>query len=115
MSDRDDDLDENECCEPEFTTLCDGNTTNNYWFEDGKCMLDDLYPFRRDQIIFAIERNPTARTDLPKITSCPDLLHLLEVVPLLPTAQEDDHLQSTLNKQDLLPFYTIFRGNCNNR
>jgi hypothetical protein len=114
MSDRD--LDSDPCCEPPFQTLCTGNTNNNYWFEEGKCMLDDLYPLRKDQLVYIIERTPQARMDLPKITSCPELLQLLELVPLLSITTEDNELPDQLNRGDNpYPFYELYRGNCNNR
>ena len=116
MSDRDRDLDSDLCCEPPFRTLCDRNTENNYWFEEGKCMLDDLYPLRKDQLVYIIERTPQARADLPKITSCPELLQLLELVPLLSLVTEDNQVPNLLNNgENPYPFYELYRGNCNNR
>lgn len=93
-------------------TLGDGDTTNNYWMEDGVCMLDTM---SREQIIYVIERNPRARDDLRRVTTCEDLHQLLDEVCLLPTKQADDAQQSLLNTGDVLPFYTVYRGNCCDR
>jgi hypothetical protein len=93
-------------------TLCDGDTTNNQWFEDGVCMLDTM---TKDQVIYTISRNPSARDDLRRVTSCTEILNLLDQVHLLPSVEEEDELQQRFNKGDLLPFYNIFRGNLNNQ
>ena len=95
-------------CEGTVPTLCDGDVTNNYWYEGGVCQLDLV---TKDQFINSIQRSPQARRDLPKITSCFEMLKLLEEVPLLPTEQEDDVTQRELNRADCLPFYTVYRGN----
>jgi hypothetical protein len=109
------DQDMDPCGEPPFRSFCDGQTEGNYWCEDGKCLLDDMYPWRKDQVIYILEHTPQARHDLPLVTSCPELLHLLEEVPLLPTTQEDDEMQNAMNKNDSLPFYTLYRGRCGDR
>jgi len=93
-------------------TLCDGDTSNNCWIEDGVCMLDNL---RKDQVVFIIERNPKARDDLQRVTTCIEILNLLTSVPLLPAKQDDDQQMTRFNTGDCLPQYTIFRGNNNNR
>jgi hypothetical protein len=93
-------------------TLCDGDITNNQWFEDGVCLLDTM---TKDQVIYTISRNPSARDDLRRVTSCTEVLNLLSQVDLLPAVQEDDELQRRFNSGDCLPFNTIFRGNLNNQ
>lgn len=111
MSDEDPIVGEPSCfdrCEGVVPTLCDGDTTNNYWFEGGVCQLDRI---TKSQFINSIQRSPQARRDLPKITSCFEMLQLLEEVPLLSTVQEDDAQQSEFNRGDCLPFNTIYRGN----
>ena len=75
-------------------------------------MLDNL---RKDQVVFIIERNPKAREDLAKVTTCEEILDLLKLIPLLHGKQEDDEQQSRFNQGDCLPQYTIFRGNNNDR
>lgn len=91
-------------------TLGDGDITNNYWMESGVCMLDTM---TREQVIYVIERNPIARKDLARVTTCQEILDLLTLVPLLPTQQEDDKVMKQLSG-DSLPFYTLYRGNLNN-
>ena len=91
-------------------TLCDGDTSNNYWVEGGICMLDTM---TKTQVVYSIEHNPKARDDLKRVTTCEELLELLVHVPLLSTTQEDDEQQKMLNRTDSLPFYTVFRGNTN--
>jgi len=93
-------------------TLCDGDTSNNEWFGEGVCLLDTM---TKDQVIYTIQRNPKARTDLARVTTCEELHELLRDVPLLPTVQEDDEQQRRLNQGDCLPFYNLFRGNCGDR
>ncbi len=93
-------------------TLCDGDTTNNCWVENGICLLDSM---SKEQIVYTIEHNPLARTDLVKVTTCEDILELLKDIPILPAVQEDDAQQKAFNSADCLPFYTIFRGNFNDR
>jgi len=99
-----------EDCPP--PSLCDGDTTNNCWFEEGVCMLDTM---SKAQVVYTIQRNPKARDDLKRVTTCEPLLQLLKDVPLLGTQQEDDVQQRRFNQNDCLPFYTIYKGNTNNR
>lgn len=103
--------DPNNCDGPP-PTLCDGDTTNNAWIEDGVCMLDNLC---KDQVVYIIQRNPKARDDLKRVTTCQELINLLNLVPLLSGEQEDDAQQSRFNTGDCLPQYTIFRGNNSDR
>jgi hypothetical protein len=93
-------------------TLCDGDTTNNYWVEDGVCMLDTMTP---SQVTDILQRNPKARVDLKRVTTCEDLHNLVDQVPMFSTVQEDDQLQKTFHENTALPFYTLFRGNLNNQ
>lgn len=76
----------------------------------GVCMLDTMTDA---QIIYVIERDPKAREDLLKVTSDPHLLALVAAIAPLPTQQEDDKLQSDINRNHApssLPFYSLFRG-----
>jgi hypothetical protein len=93
-------------------TLCDGDITNNAWFTEGVCLLDTM---SKQQIVYTIEHNPKARQDLARVTTCEPILQLLNDIPLLNTAQEDDAQQKRFNQSDCLPFYTIYKGNSNNR
>jgi len=109
MSDQDDC---NNPCGGPGPTLCDLYTGGpNEWIESGVCMLDNL---RKDQVIYIIERNPKARDDLKKVTSCQELIDLVDQVTLLPDERQDDAQQSAFNRADCLPQYTVFRGNNNN-
>jgi hypothetical protein len=104
---------DNECV-PEGTplpTLCDGYTTGNCWVEDGVCMLDNL---NESQVTYILQKNPQARVDLLKVTTCKELHDLVDQVPLLDTVEEEDRLMTGLNQNTALPFYDIFRGNFNN-
>jgi len=103
---------EDDCpCAGPPPTLCDGDITNNEWFESGVCMLDTMC---LDQVVYVLQRNPKARDDLKRVTTCDELLTLVDQVPLMSGQQEDDQMQKTLNSADCLPQYTIFRGNTNN-
>lgn len=93
-------------------TLCDGDTTNNEWFGEGVCLLDTM---TKDQVIYAIQHNPKAREDLARVTTCEEVLDLLDKVPLLGKVGEGDEMQQKLNQVDCLPFYNVYRGNCCDR
>jgi len=99
-------------CDTAPPSLCDGDTTNNCWFEEGVCLLDTM---SKQQVVYTIQRNPKARQDLAKVTTCEPILQLLKDVPLLGTTQEDDAQQRRFNQVDSLPFYTLYKGNTNNR
>lgn len=112
-----DELHDNDCdledpCEGEVPSLCDGDTSNNVWVEGGVCLLDQMNP---SQVTFVLQKNPKAREDLKRVTTCKELHDLVDEVPLLDTKEEEDKLQSSLNNHaNSLPFYTLFRGNLNN-
>lgn len=69
----------------------------------------------RAQVVDIIQHNPQARMDLARVTTCQEILQLLEEVPLLSTSQEDDIQQSTLNQGDCLPCYTVYHGRTTDR
>lgn len=98
-------------CEGPQPTLCDGDTTNNEWVDGGICMLDNM---SLDQVVYSLQRNPKARDDLRRVTTCQELHDLIDQVPLLSAKSEEEQVQSALNTGDCLPQYTIFRGNTNN-
>jgi hypothetical protein len=90
-------------------SLCDGDTTDNYWFEQGVCMLDQM---DRSQVTYALERVEKARIDLKRVTTNQELHDLVDNVPMLRKTTESDEAMK-MNKSTL-PYYTIFRGNLNN-
>lgn len=76
----------------------------------GVCMLDTMTDA---QIIYIIERDPKAREDLLKVTSDPHIRGLVASIAMLPTQQEDDKIQSDVNRNhsgNSIPFYALFRG-----
>ena len=101
-------------------SYCDLNIENNVWVEGvvdlsasppkrGICMLDSI---SYDQMVYVLQHTPQARCDLPKVTSSPELLALLDRVKLLPTGNAADaaNRHANANPNDL-PFYNVFRGN----
>ncbi len=104
-----------QCCEDTPETFCDLEVTNNVWVEGivdvpagkrGLCMLDSM---TIDQVIYVLEHDPRARTDLLKVTSNADLRRLAGEVPLLPRQDAAD-LEQSADAKAGLPFYTVFRG-----
>jgi len=76
----------------------------------GVCMLDTMSD---SQVIYVLERDEKAREDLVKVTSDPHLLNFVHTIARLPTQQEDDKLQSDVNRNHApasIPFYALFRG-----
>lgn len=109
-------------CPPAAVTRCDRYVPGlrNVWVErgcspndvtaPGVCMLDTMTDA---QIIYTIERDEVARTDLLTITSDPHLLELARTVPRLPIVEETDVEQALLNQPNnsgSIPFYSLFRG-----
>jgi hypothetical protein len=95
------------------------NIENNVWVEGvvdiaankrGICMLDTM---TREQVVYVLQHDPKAREDLPKVTSNPVLLEMLDTVKILRTDTLDEHLQRA-SARNGLPFYNIFRGNAPN-
>lgn len=101
---------DNDC--DTHVSLCDGDTTDNCWIEDGVCMLDNLC---KEQVVYILQRNERARRDLLRVTTCEELLDLANTIPSLPTERDDDKLMRTFNTGDCLPQYTVYGGNTNNR
>lgn len=97
-------------------TYCNLDIVNNVWVEGvvdpdngkrGICMLDTM---SKEQVVYVLQHDPKARDDLPKVTSNPDLLNLLALVPLLGAPS----VESTISRQSArtgLPYYNVFRGN----
>ena len=76
----------------------------------GVCMLDTMTD---EQVIYVLERDEKARADLLKVTSDPHLRELAMTIARLPTGQDDDKLQSEINRNHApasIPFYGLFRG-----
>ncbi len=76
----------------------------------GVCMLDTM---TEAQVIYVIERDEKARADLLKVTSDTRLRELAQTIARLPTVQEDDKLQTDMNRNHASasnPFYALFRG-----
>ena len=101
--------------EEETTTYCDLDRTNNVWVEGvvdvengklGICMLDQM---SYEQIVYVLQHDPRARRDLPKFTSDPELLALLDTIPLLGTTLESDQ-KTRASARTGLPYYTQFQG-----
>lgn len=109
-------------CEPTTgtpTTLCDLDRVNNMWVVGGNppcsgngiCLLDTM---SKDQVIYSLAHNPQAAEHLLRVTSNEELRTLAMTVPLLPTQEEADKLQSDVNRHkelESIPYYGIFRGN----
>jgi len=76
----------------------------------GVCMLDTMTD---DQVIYVLERDEKARADLLLVTSDAHLRELAQTIARLPTYQDDDKLQSDMNRNHApasIPFYALFRG-----
>lgn len=110
-----------DACHPR-RTKCDlyRQGDQNVWVERGSssvdvdcpgvCMLDTMTDA---QVIYVVERDQKAREDLVKVTSDPHLLQMAENIARLPTQQDDDRLQSDMNRNHApasTPFYALFRG-----
>ena len=98
-------------------SYCDLDIENNVWVEGvvdlsvnppkrGICMLDTMTD---TQVVYTIQHNPQSRCDLPKVTSNPALLELLNRVPLLSTQNPGDASQKRHNQKGLA-YYNVFRG-----
>jgi len=92
------------CC-----TLCQGDKSNNIYFQNGKCKLDEI---SWEELYLTLRKIPQAKADLMRITSDPILLQLARETRLESDELEDDKAAADrINKDNTLPFYTIFRGN----
>ena len=97
-------------------TYCDGDRKNNVWIEGGNretgeggiCLLDNL---TKDQVVYCVERDETARKDLKRVTHDPELLNIAKVTPRLDVREPMDVEQAEgSNNNDAGPYYTKFRG-----
>lgn len=103
-----------EMCDPcnteRLKTLCDGDTSNNVWYANKQCKLDNL---TYDQVFYVLQRNETAQKDLKRITTNANLLWLAANTRLIQDPIEDDEIAAARinNPKQTLPFYYLFRGN----
>lgn len=96
-------------------TFCDRERRNNVWVEGpvdsngqgGICMLDIM---SADQIVGVLQVDEQARAHLRTVTSNAELLALADQVQRLPTTTQGDEMQKDFNRNDYIPFYSIFRG-----
>ncbi len=74
----------------------------------GKCKLDLLTYV---QVLRTLERIPFAKEQLIAITDDPILRRLaFETTLIVPTVVDDQKVMDKINKNNTLPFYTVFRG-----
>lgn len=89
-------------------TVCCGDKTNNIWFVNGQCRLDQLSYL---QVYNILQSNRRAKPDLLRITNDPNLVTLANSTNLkVPEAEADKSVSDLVNK-NTIPFYTQFRGN----
>ncbi len=95
-------------------TVCDGDKTDNIWFQPGppgfpgRCILDEL---TFEQVYYVLQRVPQAKPDLLRITSDPVLIQLANDSRLVTDEIESNQKAADMiNKQGTLPFYTLMRG-----
>jgi hypothetical protein len=103
------------CC-----THCTGDIeTPNVWFQKkpdyfqqgvGRCILDEL---TFGEVYTVLLRNPSAKVDLLRITSDPDLVALANQSQLVQDPLDaDKRVYNVINKgPNSLPYYTLFGGN----
>lgn len=91
----------NEC------TVCNGDTKNNIWFVNGKCLLDTS---SYETIYMTLKRNPNAKADLLRITSDPVLRQLAMDTVFLADEQKADEAVTQKIARGRIPFYSLFKG-----
>jgi len=93
-----------------YSSLCNLNKTNNMWYQNNHCRLDDL---TYGQVYYVLTRNPNAKRDLLKITDDRALIELANKSGLLMDEKEENAQSAARinNPKHTLPFYTLFRGN----
>lgn len=100
---------EKNCC-----TVCNGDTSNNIWYQpglnglEGRCKLDEL---TFEEVHHVLIHVPTARKDLERITNDPRLLALASESPLITSDREDDEKFAKKLNSATLTLHTVFRGN----
>lgn len=100
---------EKNCC-----TVCDGDTSNNIWYQpginglEGRCKLDEL---TFEEVYNVLIHVPSARKDLERITTDVRLLTLARESSLIsPERDEDEKFAKKVNSATLT-LHTVFRGN----
>lgn len=91
-------------------TVCTGDKSNNIWFVNGKCKLDQL---TYEQVQYILSRVPQAKKDLLRITTDPKLLDLANSTKPINQEALDDAAAVKRLHRNTLPFYTVLRGNLN--
>jgi hypothetical protein len=100
----DEDVNPNKnCC-----TTCTGDKTDNIWYVNGKCKLDEL---TYEQVWTVLLRNPSAKKDLQRITSDPVLLSLANTTDLIQDDLDGDQAAANRINGDTLPYYKMIKGN----
>lgn len=89
-------------------TVCTGDKTDNVWYVNGQCRLDQL---TYDQVHYILQKNPKAKGDLLRITNDPNLIRLANETRPINQEQLDDQRAAKLINGNTLPFYTVLRGN----
>jgi hypothetical protein len=90
------------CC-----TVCTGDKTDNVWYVNGKCKLDEL---TYEQVWIVLLRNPNAKADLQRITSDPTLLQLAANTSLIQDEIESDQ-QAAKRINGPAPYFYAIKGN----
>jgi len=94
--------------------MCSGDKENNVWFQPGppgfpgKCKLDEM---TWGQVYMVLQRFPTAKEDLIRITHYRPLLTLAIQSNLIADPLDDDRIAQKRLQANSLPFYTHMRGN----
>lgn len=91
-------------------TVCTGDCSNNIWFTPGppgfpgKCKLDEL---TYDQVEFVLSKNPSAKRDLLRITTDPNLIRLANETKMVGSDQQDSERFAERLHRNSLPIYTV--------
>ena len=114
---RDIDMNGNVNNDYQHCTVCTGDKTGpNVWYVKGVCKLDQL---TYSQVYMVLQRIPSAKADLLKITKDPYLVALANDSKLVSDDLDSDKIAADLiNKGDpsgrganTLPYYTLIGGN----
>lgn len=104
------DMDWNCNTDKTYSSLCSLDKTNNIWYVNNACRLDEL---TYGQVYYILVRNPDAKRDLLKITDDPALVALANQSSLMMDEKEDNAQSAARinNPKHTLPYYTLFKGN----
>jgi len=89
-------------------TVCNLDTSNNIWYVNGQCKLDQL---TYAQVYFVLIRVPGAKKDLLRITNDKYLVELANQSELIVPTLNGDQIAAKRINANTLPFYDIMRGN----